>query len=63
MPHVTVLRLIGLALGVCPKLGISLARICLLAVAYISLVAYAISSIQLHPCPQACDTARQYTDN
>ena len=29
---------LGLALGICPKLGTSLARIYLLAVAYVSLV-------------------------
>jgi hypothetical protein len=36
----------GVALGICPKLGTSLARIYLLAVAYISLAPCAISSIQ-----------------
>src|SRR5256885_15867889 len=44
-------RPIGLALGICPRLGTSLAKIYLLPVVYISLVPCAISSIQLRPCP------------
>jgi hypothetical protein len=40
-------RLIGLALGIYPKLGTSLAKICLLVVEYISLIPCATSSIHV----------------
>jgi hypothetical protein len=43
--------MLGASLGISPKLGTSLARIYLLAVACISLAPCAISSIQLCPCP------------